>query len=182
MGCHFWNNCNECSKHQNADDTFKEYKILRKMDRIKLHSRYILCISLGIVVWLVATGTYNNKLFPDWVSFASTITSIVLSVIAIIMSITGESKTDAIKNDLSETARKLDTVVNQLNQDMSGTNKDIRDSISQLDEQIKILQDKVDKVPEQVISKYTRNNTSRPYTRNFISKNNMGWGSSVNEK
>ena len=138
-------------------DEYKDYEIKIKCVKTKLHSRYIACIAAGIVIWLLATGEANTAEFSAWISFASTIASIILSVVAIILSITGESKTDAIKNDLAETARKLDGIADKMNKEMAGTNNDIRELIKQLGVQIEILQEKVDKVPEKV-DKYTKTN------------------------
>ena len=176
MGCFFWKKCKDCENSDGKEESFKEYKILRQMDRNKLHTRYISCIAGGIVIWLIATGTYSNPNFPDWVSFASTITSIILSVLAIIMSITGESKTDAIKSDLSETARKLDEITAQMDKNMSGTNEEIRELITELSNQIEILQDKVDKVPERVNTYSKTNWAVPPSTASRMFKTNIGWG------
>lgn len=176
MGCYFWKKCNDCDKSTEKNETFKEYTILRQVDRNRLHTKYISCIALGIVIWLIATGTHNHDFFPDWVAFASTITSIILSVVAIILSITGESKTDAIKSDLAETARKLDKISDKMGEELSGTNKDIRDLISKLSDQIKILEEKVDKVPEQV-NKYSRENNEPVNSVNRMLKTNIGWRS-----
>lgn len=178
MGCHFWNNCNDCTKNTDKKEDFKEYTILRRLDRIKLHAKYISCISLGIVVWLIATGTYDNSYFPEWVSFASTITSIILSVVAIILSITGESKTDAIKTDLSETAKKLDNVTDRIDKEMFGANQETKELIKELERQIAILQDKVDKVPEQV-NQYTKNSVSQSNYENREVNNRDDWGKRV---
>ena len=71
---------------------YNEFEIKLKCAKAKLHSRYIVCISIGILVWLVATGEANTKEFSSWISFASTVASIILSVIAIIMSITEKEK------------------------------------------------------------------------------------------
>ena len=154
---------------------YDEYELKLKCMRTKLHCRYIACIATGIVIWLITTGTSSNEKFPELISFASTITSIILSVIAIIMSITGESKTDVMRNQMEETAKKLDVVTNELRKDMDTANGDIRNLISQLDKQIKILQDKVDKVPEQV-NQYKNTNRTYSNTKNKTIGNNSDWG------
>lgn len=107
--------------------------------QMKLHLRYITGISLGIVVWMVASGAANNTEFSSWISFASTVTSIILSVIAIIMSITGESKTDAMRNQMEETAQKLEETANAI----EAANKKNEENINELKENIHILQEKV---------------------------------------
>lgn len=134
--------CYEC-KEKTEEEKFNVYKVKREIDRVKLHAKYISCISVGIVIWLIATGNAENPEFSGWISFASTVTSIILSVIAIILSITGESKTEAIKNDLSETARKIDEVADKMNVEMLEANQGIKELITQLDEKIKIYKFKL---------------------------------------
>lgn len=167
--------CEEC-KQKSEEEIFDVYKEKRKIDKIKLHAKYISCISVGIVVWLVATGTAKNDEFAGWMSFASTITSIILSVIAIILSITGESKTDAIKNDLSDTARKLDNVAGGMNKSMDNT----KELIEQLGKQIKVLEEKVDKVPERV-NAYKNTNVTYSETENKEVRSNVHWGGNNEE-
>lgn len=171
--------CYEC-KEKTEEEKFNVYKAKREIDRVKLHAKYISCISVGIVIWLIATGNAENPEFSGWISFASTVTSIILSVIAIILSITGESKTEAIKNDLSETARKIDEVADKMNVEMLEANQGIKELITQLDEKIKNLQIQVDKVPENVAEKVTNtysktNNNATKNTRREIN-NKKEWG------
>ena len=86
---------------------YKEYELKLKCMRTKLHSKYIAFISIAIVIWIVATGEANTEQFSEWISFASTITSIILSVIAIILSITGEGKTDVVRDKIEEAVKKI---------------------------------------------------------------------------
>ena len=64
-----------------------EYELKLRCMKAKIHSIYIASIAAGIVIWALATGQANSEEFSSWISFASTITSIILSVIAIFMSI-----------------------------------------------------------------------------------------------
>ena len=104
-----------------------EYELKIKCMKTKLHSIYIACIATGIVIWSLATGKANNAEFSSWISFASTITSIILSVIAIFMSISGESKTDSMRDKMEEASKKLEKTAN----DIEAANKE---SIKNLDE------------------------------------------------
>lgn len=134
---------------------YDEYELKLRCMRTKLHSRYIACIATGIVIWLIATGTSSNDKFPELISFASTITSIILSVIAIIMSITGESKTDAMRNQMERTAKKLEDTVNIV----ESANKENIGNIRELKENIKILEKKLENMPvkvTEVISQYEK--------------------------
>ena len=107
-----------------------EFKIRLECEKPKLHSKYIACISIGIVVWLVETGKANTEEFSSWISFASTVASIILSVIAIIMSITGEGKTDAMRNQMEDTAKKLEVAAKAI----ENANKDNQENIKELKE------------------------------------------------
>lgn len=135
------------SKLYKKDDVEKLNEFQLKIDnlRLKIHAKYIAFISLGIVVWMVATGTANNSEFSDWLSFASTLTSIILSVIAIFMSISGESKTEGIRNQMEETAYRLDNAVD----DVSNANEEIKSSIIELQKKIDSMSEKVDNFSKQ---------------------------------
>lgn len=73
----------------------------------------ILCISVAILIIALTAKTVSNKAFVDQVSFASTVTSIVLSVIAIWMSISGERSTNEIKTKVSDSVYKLVDAVSE---------------------------------------------------------------------
>ncbi len=170
-----------CGKKEECTcEDYTEYEIKLKCVKAKLHSRYIACISIGILVWIVATGEANTKEFSSWISFASTVASIILSVIAIIMSITGEGKTDAMREQMEETACKLDNVANNMSEETAKTNREISQLINQLGDQIKILQEKVDKVPEQV-NNYSKTNKTYKNTQKKSNRNQLQWGEN-NEK
>ena len=85
-----------------------------KHEKRKLHMNYIIAISAIISLGSVVLALYNQDAFVAQVSFAATITSIVLSVIAIWMSISGERSTDDIKVKIAESTERL-----------SGTTKEI---------------------------------------------------------
>ena len=162
-------NCKECK--EDIPRTFEEFVLKRENDRIKLHIRYICFITISIVVWLIATGTANNKEFYNWVSFAGTITSIILSVLAIIMSITGEGKTEHIKDQLEDTAnhiRQAQCIVGEIN-------KSIEDNLGELNSEIKRLSDKIDDVPDKTAKKVTTyrnenmlNNVAKGYNKKLL--------------
>ena len=87
----------------------------------------ILIISIALLVMALTIKTVSEKEFVAQVSFASTITSIILSVIAIWMSITGERSTNEIKTKVSDSVEKL---VESANETKSiATN--LKDSISE---------------------------------------------------
>ena len=67
----------------------------------------ILIFAIGLMVIAVTIKSAGNEVFVEQISFASTITSIILSVIAIWMSITGERTTNEIRIKVSEAASSL---------------------------------------------------------------------------
>lgn len=160
-------------KEDREKESFDEYKIKRENDRIKLHARYLVCIFGGVVIWLITTGTSTDEKFPEWISFASTITSIILSVIAIIMSITGESKTDAMRNQMEETSAKLERTAKAIEK----ANQENKENIEDLKNNINILQHKIEQMPEQmseVIEKYEKSRNTKNEIMSKIN-NEMIW-------
>ncbi len=119
-----------------------EFEIQLKCEKTKLHSRYIVCISIGIVVWLVATGKANTEEFSSWISFASTVASIILSVIAIIMSITGENKTNTMRDKMEEASRKIE----KASEAMEKANDTNKENIEDLKENINLLEKKIEEL------------------------------------
>lgn len=85
-----------------------------KHEKIKLHIKYIIAIAIIICLGSIVLSLYSQDAFVAQVSFAATITSIVLSVIAIWMSISGERSTSDIRVKISESTERL-----------SGTTKEI---------------------------------------------------------
>ena len=117
-----------------------ECELKIKSMRLTLHSRYICGIAIGIVIWTLATGKANSPEFSSWISFASTVASIILSVLAIIMSITGEAKTEAMRNQMEDATRMLDKAV----ENITSENEYINRSIAHLQEKIDSMSEKVD--------------------------------------
>ena len=85
-----------------------------KHEKIKLHMKYIIAISAIISLESVVLSLYCQDAFVAQVSFAATITSIVLSVIAIWMSVSSERSTSVIRVKIAESTERL-----------SGTTKEI---------------------------------------------------------
>lgn len=131
------------------DDDIHElnkFKFKMENERIKIHAKYISFISLAIVVWMIATGTANNTEFSTQLEFASTITSIILSVIAIFMSISGESKMDSIMYQMEDAVEELDKIVKNLekeNESSVESSRDLQESIRELDKKIAGMPDRV---------------------------------------
>ena len=82
-------------------------------DNLKLHFIYVVTICFIICIGTIIIAAYNQEAFVSQVSFAGTITSIVLSVIAIWLSISGERTTNDIRIKIAESTERLsDTTKN----------------------------------------------------------------------
>lgn len=139
--------------------------ILIKYEKRKIHMRYIAAISTGICIWMIAMNASANTEFIAQLSLAGTISSIILSVIAIIMSITGEGKTEAIRNQILETTQELKHTVASVEK----IDADVQDSIAKLKGSIEILQEKVDKVPDATAERFSKNSSlQNGYNKNDI--------------
>ena len=91
---------------------------------------FVLILGIALMIIALVIKTSNDAVFVNQVSFASTITSIILSVIAIWMSITGERSTNEIKTKVSESVDRLikassesDKLVADLSNMLSGQNE-----------------------------------------------------------
>lgn len=76
-------------------------------EKNKLHIKYLIAIASVISIGSIVLSLCNKDTFVAQVSFASTITSIVLSVIAIWMSISSERTTNDIKSKIWESTERL---------------------------------------------------------------------------
>lgn len=103
-------NIEEKENDEGSNSCFEKIKYEKRV----LHGRYIAGISISISVFLIITKAYSSSELVQKLSMASTVASIILSVIAIIMSITGEGKTDAIKNQMIETTQELKRMVKKV--------------------------------------------------------------------
>ncbi len=130
---------------------YNEFEIRLKCAKTKLHSRYIGCIAIGVVVWMLATGEANSAQFSSWISFASTVASIILSVIAIFMSISGENKTNLMTDKMEEASKKIEKTA----KDIEIANQESIDNITglktEMDELKEILKNLPDATAERVV-------------------------------
>lgn len=137
-------------------DDFVELK--RKQSMIMIHLFYIIGIATFIIIVFLTIYLDNAEIFGQQVSFASTLTSIILSVIAIFMSIMSEGKADSLKRDfekandhlskstkvLNETTEKLSTTLNTINKFENQLN-DIYNKIISLDQNVNEVKEEVKK-------------------------------------
>ena len=90
------------------------YKL--KYSKLKIHMIYCLIIATIFIVGLVTIVGYNNDSLSNQVAFASTISGAILSVLAIIITIIGETKSDNTKDKLLNISDKLDNTVGTIDE------------------------------------------------------------------
>ena len=128
-------------------------------------------IAVAIVTWLIATGTATDKEFTNWVSFAGTITSIILSVLAIIMSITGEEKSEAVRNRLEMTSKKIDAAVETIEKINDGT----EENMSSIERTLDLLNQKIENIDSHIMA-YTKNNQNNDVVTENSFEKKTTWG------
>ena len=136
-----------------------------------MHIKYICFIAVAIVTWLIATGTATDKEFTNWVSFAGTITSIILSVLAIIMSITGEEKSEAVRNRLEMTSKKIDAAVETIEKINDGT----EENMSSIERTLDLLNQKIENIDSHIMA-YTKNNQNNDVVTENSFEKKTTWG------
>lgn len=144
MAIKFCNKESECKCND-----YNEYEMKLSCMKTKLHSRYIGCIAFGIVVWTLATGEANNAEFSSWISFASTITSIILSVIAIFMSISGENKTNTMRDKMEEASQRIEKTA----KDIEASNRESAKNIDELRKEMDDLKLILENIPDKTAKK-----------------------------
>lgn len=119
----------------------------------KLHIKYIISIALLFVVASIILSGHDKAEFVSEVSFASTITSIVLSVLAIWMSMSGERATNDIRNEIVRAADKLygtTEKVENLNKKYEDTMNVQLEELRSVQNNLFTLHDSISNVREQV--------------------------------
>lgn len=122
-------------------------------EKIKLHIKYLIAIASVISIGSIVLSLCNKDIFVAQVSFASTITSIVLSVIAIWMSISSERTTNDIKSKIWESTERLAKttenveILNDRNESIMNTQLN---ELNDVKEKLEAIIHSVDTVGEQV--------------------------------
>lgn len=136
----------------------KEVDIVQH-EKLKLHIKYIIVIAVALLFGGIVLATSNQNKFVSQISFGSTMTSIILSVIAIWMSISGERTTNDIKSKisysadrLSETTEKIEILNNNHTETLDKQLSELKDVKEQLS---KIIQS-VNHMEEQVSFMYNK--------------------------
>lgn len=85
--------------------------------------KYSMFIMLGIIIVLVTSKCGDNDKLLNYISFGSTLSSIILSVLAIIMTLLAESKSDAVKTRLENLTTIIERASNNISQQANGTSR-----------------------------------------------------------
>ncbi|MGO0986704.1 hypothetical protein ACTPEW_12280 [Clostridioides difficile] len=88
-------------------------KIFSK-DKLKVHMFYIIVILILALVVVITDRGYDNKDLSQWIAFGATLSGIILSVLAIILTLIGETKSDNTKDSLLDTSKKLEDIVDNI--------------------------------------------------------------------
>lgn len=111
----------------------------------------LLCISIIIIIDLVLviiwlfTATADTNFFSHF-SFASTVASIILSILAIFMSVMGEAKTQLIRDRIESETRVVTDLANRLDENI----KDVLEKIKTIDDNTANIKSVLKEHPENV--------------------------------
>ena len=110
-----------------------------KCEKLKLHITYIGIMAVMCVVSVIILSFCEDTMFKNCVSVASTVTSIILSVIAIILSVTGERTTNEIRNRVSDSVEQLEACAEK----SEGLATELTDTLKQLNELYKNVNERI---------------------------------------
>lgn len=111
-------------------------------EKFGLHIKYIAGIATAISLGSIVLAGHSNAAFVSQFSFASTVTSIILSVVAIWMSISGERTTNEIKNKILDASERLEKTTSNVENINSNYHEEITNRITSLE----YIQNKLDEI------------------------------------
>lgn len=123
----------------------------------KIHLGYIIVILILLCVFLFTIIGHDNKDLASQLSFGATLGGIILSVIAIIITLIGETKSDNTKDKLLNLAEDLNKIVKNIEDTTSNfqyivdSNSEIKSGLSQMQNSLKdVIKSELDPSSEQV--------------------------------
>lgn len=126
---------------------------------------------IGIIICLLTLTFSDNEIAFSHFSFAGTITSIVLSVLAIFMTIQSEAKNENVKAEINAAVHSLNDINNRLNQNIEESLNKLSYIDDNLDEKLAEINSKLDNINKKV------NATNVPSKKNpkwILTKNIKG--------
>lgn len=123
----------ETSNDQNEFDVIR-YDFAQKLEleRNRMKSIFLFVISLIFLALAFIITTVGDDDFAKQVSYASTVSSIILSVIAILMSISGEKKTESMRGQLVDSVSRLEKTTRNVEEINKVHNREIVESIEKI--------------------------------------------------
>lgn len=110
-----------------------------KYQLLELKLFNVICIAGILAICGVSAAGYGSNAFVEMFSFASTISSVVLSVIAIIMSLWGEKSTNELKGRIDTVVKRLEETSVNINESNTET-QSIVEHLSLIMENIGMIQ------------------------------------------
>ncbi|MCC0707373.1 hypothetical protein [Clostridioides sp. ES-S-0190-01] len=83
----------------------------KDFEKVKIHMGYCIFILVLLVVVLFTMIGHDNKELASQVAFGATLSGIILSILAIILTLIGETKSDNTKDNLLNISKKLEDIV-----------------------------------------------------------------------
>ena len=156
-----WKKEYKCYKGKEAEECCQS-----RVEEAVAHRTYIIVMvtAVGLLIMALTIKTVSDTVFVAQVSFAGTITSIVLSVIAIWMSITGEKSTNEIKTRIMDVTDRLSKTTS----DAEGTNEKFK-LIS--DKQMEGFQEITERMNE-VLEKMDAIDMNTSFIKDYLGANN----------
>lgn len=113
-------------------------------EKLSLHLKYISGISFACICLVIILHCCQNTMFQNCISVSSTVTSIILSVVAIILSVTGERTTNEIRNKVADSVEQLEDCTEK----SSLLTEELIKAVQQMNELYTNVNDNVSNIPQ----------------------------------
>ena len=130
----------DCNKHCKDNENKKCFS-LAKRDLILLG---------GVIIALLTLAFGDNEIAFSHFSFAGTITSIVLSVLAIFMTIQSEAKNENVKSEINIAIDSLRKINEQLENNINSSISKLNEINNNLDNKLNEINNKLDNLEKKV--------------------------------
>lgn len=108
----------------------------KDFEKVKIHMGYCIFILVLLVIVLFTMIGHDNKELASQVAFGATLSGIILSILAIILTLIGETKSDNTKDNLLNISKKLENIVENIEdatvklENVSSMKDEIKEEIS----------------------------------------------------
>ncbi|HCQ5684145.1 TPA: hypothetical protein OLY49_001548 [Clostridioides difficile] len=83
----------------------------KDFEKVKIHMGYCIFILVLLVIVLFTMIGHDNKELASQIAFGATLSGIILSILAIILTLIGEAKSDNTKDNLLNISKNLENIV-----------------------------------------------------------------------